>query len=169
MGFHGIERYKTIPEVRYGIIPATEISRTVYVPGKRQFRPIKPETSVMRVYPEYYKKFEIDIQENGFRNPPLCWCFNEKTYVIYGTVRMWLAQKFKLDVPVFIVDWSSCWKHLELITDKKQALSKFTDEPIELVLEPDFFSYYNKRNDYDPVEIKRKLLDAKQREASERT
>ena len=154
MVFHGTERYKTIPEIRYGIIHQDDISQLVYMPGRKEFRPIQPVAHNLRVYPDYYSKFETDIKDTGFRNPPLCWCFNDSTHVIYGTVRAWLAKKLNINLPVFIVDWKGKWKHFELITNKKQALTKFTDEPIELICDPDFFSYYNKRNEYAPSKSK---------------
>ncbi len=162
MGFHGVEKYQTIPEVRYGIIPGRSISQSVYIPGRKEYRSIQPVSHVLKVYKSYYDTFEQDIKKNGFRNPPLCWSFNGDTHVIYGTVRAWIARKLDINMPVFIVDWDEYWIDLELILNKEQALKKFIDPPIELVFEKDFFSYYNKRNDYDPYEIKRKIQKSKQ-------
>mgnify|MGYP003133884568 CR=1 FL=1 len=165
MGFHGIERYTTIPEIRYGIVNGKGLSTNVYVPKRNEYRPLHPIYSRYRVDKPYYDKFESDVKSNGFRNPALCWCFDDNTYAVYGTTRVWIAHKLNIDVPTFIVDWSENWKHLELIESRKQALDKFIDPPIELVFEPDFFSFYNERNSYDPYQIKRRLQESKRGEA----
>jgi len=164
MGFHGTQRYSTIPEVRYGVINGKTLSKNVYVPKRNEYRPLHPIQSRYRVDKPYYDKFESDVLSNGFRNPALCWCFNNNTYAVYGTTRVWLAHKLDIDVPTFIVDWSKDWQNLELVTSREHALQKFTDEPTELIFEPDFFSFYNERNTYDPYEIKRRLQAAKRGE-----
>lgn len=150
-------RYKApYPEVRWGIVPSNSLSSRVLNPkgahpGQWLYRDMKINVHRYNVYRPYYDEFEQDIIKNGFRNPVLCWSRDGHTSVLYGTTRMALAQKNDLPIPAFIVDWDKAWAHLELVTSREQALTKFKDPPTELILEPDFFNYYNEPNEYDPV------------------
>ena len=129
-------------QIRYGIIPANLISDKVIVKnpnygepiGEWGSRPVTPSAHQMKREGQFYLKLEKSILKEGIRNPIFCNCFEEGTFCRYGTSRLWLAKKHKLEVPVIIADYTGEWKDLELLVDKNDVLDKFRDKPEVLEL-----------------------------------
>jgi hypothetical protein len=102
----------------------------------------------------FYEHLRESIEEKGFLNPILCWNFKSGLHVLYGTSRAWLAQQMQKPIPAFIVDFSLKWEEGELITEKEQALSKFGEEPDELIFQWNYFNFVNERFSWDPIVVK---------------
>ena len=136
LSFKGIQRtYK----IQFGVVPSGAISNSVIVLnpaygeriGKYGSRPVKPDTAhykSLQEKNEFYTKLEASILDEGFRNPIFCNSINEGTFCRYGTSRLWIAKKHKLDIPVIICDYINRWELEELKTED-EIRSKFKDQP----------------------------------------
>lgn len=131
--------------IRYGIIPANLISDKIIVKnpeygepvGKWGSRPVAPSAHQKKRLGEFYLKLEKSILKEGFRNPIFCNSYEEGTFCRYGTSRLWLAKKHKLEVPVIIADYVDRWTDLELLANKDDVLDHFRDRPEVLELGKD--------------------------------
>lgn len=129
-----------IYKIRYGVIPSTDISDRVIVInpsygvgiGPYGSRPVRPDGNWYRRMEDesgFYTKLEASILEEGFRNPIFCLSIPEGTFCKYGTSRLWIGQKHKLDIPVIIADYVNRWEDLAEIRTEKTLRSKFMDQP----------------------------------------
>lgn len=136
--------------VRYGILPASDFSRRVLVGnpaygigiGKYGSRPVKPEKhwyEKLEAENGFYTKLERSILEEGFRNPIFGKSIKEGTFCVYGSSRLWIAQKHQLLVPAVIADYTGRWDHLEELKDEEEIRAKFKDQPEELTLDDDLW------------------------------
>lgn len=124
-------------EVRFGVLSHDEISDRILVInpgygeriGKYGSRPVQPQPNYIRMMYPFYEDLEASILKDGFRNPIHCLSIDEGTFCKYGTSRLWVAKKHKLDVPCIISDFTGRWEELEQLKSKKKILEKFTDQP----------------------------------------
>ena len=131
--------------IRYGILPATDISDSVIVAnplygtpiGKWGSRPVTPDGCKMNRLRGFYAQLEQSIKEEGILNPIFCNCFKEGTFSRYGTSRLWIAKKLQLSLPCIIADYTGEWSHLEELKTEEEVLSKFKSKPEILEMDDD--------------------------------
>ena len=126
--------------IRSGVVASGELSDRVLVYnaeygdliGKFGSRPVTPDLSWFRKLEKkngFFTKLEKSILDEGFRNPIYCTSITEGTFCIYGSSRLWIAQKNKLDIPVIISDYVGAWDSLEELKTIEDILKKFKDPP----------------------------------------
>ena len=131
----GQERRKY--RIHYGILPSSELSKTVVVGnpgygepiGKYGSRPVQQDRET-----SFFKELEASVLKEGFRNPILCQSIEEGTFSQYGTTRLWVAQKHDLPIPCIIADTVNRWGHLEELHNEAEVISKFTNPPERLIM-----------------------------------
>lgn len=135
-------------QIRYGLLDSAAISDDVIVKnpqygkpiGQWGSRPVKPPPDkVNRLNSEngFYARLEASILKEGFRNPIFCNAYDFGTFCRYGTSRLWIAKKHKLEVPVIIADYAGIWDGLERLYTESDILNKFMDAPEILELNDD--------------------------------
>ena len=128
---------KRMYKIRYGVIPASQISDSVIVAnpeygdriGKWGSRPLAPNSHKMKRLGKFYQELEASIKKQGVRNPIFCNSYEEGCFCRYGTSRLWLAKKLKLDIPVIIADYVDAFKDLEELSTEEDILKKFKEKP----------------------------------------
>lgn len=124
-------------KIRYGFIPAHAISQRVLVinpgygdpVGPYGSRPVRPCPSYVMQKRVFYRELEESILDSGIRNPLFCQAFMKNTYCRYGTSRLWIAQKHRLEsVPVIIADYDGTWEQLEELHTEEDIKAKYDQE-----------------------------------------
>ena len=109
---------------------SSTISNQVYNgAGYRDVRPPHSWVDKLNSKNGFYSKLEASILAEGFRNPVFAISDGASTRVRYGTSRLWMAKKHKLDIPVIIADYVHRWDDLEELLTEEDVLSKFKDPP----------------------------------------
>jgi len=131
--------------VRYGVLPASEISDRVLVDnpgygspiGRWGSRPVKPDgswISKQEMKWGFYTRLEESILKEGFRNPIFCNAIPEGLFSRVGTSRLWIAKKHNLEVPCIIADYVNRFPELEELRTEKEIRAKFKDQPNKVEL-----------------------------------
>lgn len=124
--------------IRYGILAHDRFSDRVivYNPnygtpiGPYGSRPVKPDREKLRRLGSFYAELEASIKKEGIRNPLFCNTFEGETYCKYGTSRLFIAKKFKLqEVPAIIADYDGIHSDLEELHTEQDIVEKYTDVP----------------------------------------
>jgi len=124
-------------EIRYGLVESLLLSDyvIVYNPkygtpiGPYGSRPVEPPTEKKKRLRDFYESLEASVLMEGFRNPIFCNSIEKGTFCRYGTSRLWIAKKHKLDIPAVIADFDGRWEHLEKLENEEQVLEKFSETP----------------------------------------
>lgn len=117
--------------IRFGVVSSEAISNTVYN-GANRFRSVNFPTNYIEKLNQkngFFIKLEQSILESGIKNPILCYATDKGTLCRYGTSRLWVAKKHKLNLPVIIADYIDRWTDLEILETEDDVRSKFVDQP----------------------------------------
>ncbi len=105
--------------------------------GSRPVTPIPQWVDKLNQENGFYRKLEESILKDGFVNPIFCNAYKEGTFCRYGTSRLWIAKKHKLEIFAIIADYTDRWEHLNEIETREEVLNLFTDKPKILEINDD--------------------------------
>lgn len=152
-------------QIRYGIIPARDLSQEVLIPKDQKWhncatRKLEIPQVRRNTYREFYEKFQEDLQAEGVKNPILCKADADgTTRVYYGTTRATLCWELRIKLPVVIADFGDRWEDLEEIHTKEELIAKFKDPPSSVTIEEDWLYFKNDPLPYDPIQVKKEGRD----------
>lgn len=148
-------------KVYYAVLPSNEITNICGPVSRSEFTNIKTKDNLgyidkLNRKNGFYIRLEASIRKNGIQNPILIqagFCNLRTIYVLHngeqedpskilvcerhGGSRLWIAQKYDMEIPCIISDFTGKYAddpRATLLKTKKQILSKFNPKPeIDLI------------------------------------